>query len=269
MTRRRPDAFTLIELLVVIAIIAVLMAVLMPALNRAREQGKRAACMGNLKQLTLAWIMYAMDNDDKLVNGDTEEYTAMYQPGLPFEKSHYGEPAWVKKDWAETGIEKQQEAIRRGALYPYSREIKLYRCPVARLSQDEWRMYNIMDSMNCKNWDSMGATMKKRLSKIKNPTYRAVFLEDGGTRRSALGGWTVYTNEYKWWDPPPVRHSDGTTWSFVDGHAVYRKWTDQRTIVFGSKDPPTAFSEVQTGNEDIAWAAYACWGEDSRLPWQQ
>jgi len=115
MTRRRPDAFTLIELLVVIAIIAVLMAVLMPALNRAREQGKRAACMGNLKQLTLAWIMYAMDNDDKLVNGDTEEYTAMYQPGLPFEKSHYGEPAWVKKDWAETGIEKQQEAIRRGA----------------------------------------------------------------------------------------------------------------------------------------------------------
>ncbi|HEX40678.1 MAG TPA: type II secretion system protein [Phycisphaerales bacterium] len=81
MTRRRPDAFTLIELLVVIAIIAVLMAVLMPALNRAREQGKRAACMGNLKQLTLAWIMYAMDNDDKLVNGDTEEYTAMYQPG--------------------------------------------------------------------------------------------------------------------------------------------------------------------------------------------
>ncbi|MHC4353859.1 MAG: type II secretion system protein, partial [Planctomycetota bacterium] len=59
-------AFTLIELLVVIAIIAILMAVLMPALNRARLQGKRAACMGNLKQLTLAWIMYADENDDKI-----------------------------------------------------------------------------------------------------------------------------------------------------------------------------------------------------------
>jgi prepilin-type N-terminal cleavage/methylation domain-containing protein len=52
--------FTLIELLVVIAIIAVLMAILMPALHRAREQGKRAACLSNLKQMTLAWIMYAM-----------------------------------------------------------------------------------------------------------------------------------------------------------------------------------------------------------------
>jgi len=51
--------FTLIELLVVIAIIAVLMSILMPALNRAREQGKRSTCLSNLKQLTLAWIMYA------------------------------------------------------------------------------------------------------------------------------------------------------------------------------------------------------------------
>ncbi|MHC4595210.1 MAG: type II secretion system protein [Planctomycetota bacterium] len=68
---RGREGFTLIELLVVIAIIAVLMAILMPALNRVREQGKRAACLNNLHQLTLAWIMYADDNDDNLVNGDT------------------------------------------------------------------------------------------------------------------------------------------------------------------------------------------------------
>ena len=63
---RKSHGFTLIELLVVIAIIAILMGVLMPALSRARLHGKRAACMGNLKQLTLAWIMYADENDDKI-----------------------------------------------------------------------------------------------------------------------------------------------------------------------------------------------------------
>ncbi len=48
---KRTKGFTLIELLVVIAIIAILMAILMPALHRAREQGKRAVCLGNLKQM--------------------------------------------------------------------------------------------------------------------------------------------------------------------------------------------------------------------------
>jgi len=65
----RRKGFTLIELLVVIAIIALLMAILMPVLKTAREQGKRIVCIGNLKQLTLAWIMYADDNDGKIVNG--------------------------------------------------------------------------------------------------------------------------------------------------------------------------------------------------------
>ncbi|HEX8550992.1 MAG TPA: DUF1559 domain-containing protein [Abditibacteriaceae bacterium] len=76
--------FTLIELLVVVAILGILAAILFPVFARARENGRRAACASNLKQIGLGMLQYSQDYDEVMIadwygtngNGDSTPLTA-------------------------------------------------------------------------------------------------------------------------------------------------------------------------------------------------
>ena len=67
---KKTRGFTLIELLVVIAIIAILAAMLLPALQSARERGRRGSCVSNLKQIGTALMQYAQDYREKMPVGN-------------------------------------------------------------------------------------------------------------------------------------------------------------------------------------------------------
>ena len=268
--------FTLIELLVVIAIIAILMAILIPTLNRAKEQAKRGACLNNLRQLQLAWIMYANENDDKLVNGEADEGndgTAVMETS----GRHAYEQWWTGDDCAsgymqgaQLAEDMQIRAIKAGALYPYVKNEKLYQCPTG--IRGEMRTYSIVDSMNGLRRDGtyngnvgklVGRTMlwvKRRTEiTVPGPASRIVFLDEGRVTPDSYA--THYLNE-RWWDPPHVRHGDGTNVSFADGRSDYWKWKGKNTIETGKMANPLHQMQPVTPDEyeDLHNMQKAVWG---------
>ncbi len=275
---RKASGFTLIELLVVIAIIALLMAILMPTLNRAREQGRRAVCLNGMKQLTLAWVMYCDENDDKIVNGAGGYwYPNQTNPKLI---------PWVGKCWddayasgAQMEKELQWEGIKSGALWPYAPELKLYECPTG--TRGEMLTYAAMDGVHGLarpgtftsggsplDWvgKRVGRTVLylTRRSQIRSPglAYRMVFIDEGWVTPDS---YAVHYSQGTWWDDAPVRHGDGTNVSFADGHVEYHKWKGIDTVKYGRQQERAHSSNTRTpetdeGTEDLQWLQKACWG---------
>jgi len=241
---RAAKAFTLIELLVVIAIIAVLMGILLPALNRVREQGKRAVCLSNCKQLAMSWILYADDNDDRLVSADTHNTNAW---------------VWHEPDRTE---QEQLDGLKEGALYRYCPNEKAYKCPTGL--RGEMVTYSIVDRLNG-HVEIPGATPAplKRRMQIRNPQAQIVFLDEG---RLTASSWTVYHLQELWWDKITCRHGDGTDFSFADGHSEYWKWKDPRTVKIGRADnagaltPGLSTSYWSQGNQDLYRVQRGAWG---------
>ncbi len=244
-------AFTLIELLVVIAVIAILMAILMPVLKKAREAGQRAVCLGNLRQLGIAWMVYADENDDKLVCAEVNS-----KPGT-----------WVNRtyaaDWYDGGLlpeQEQIEGIKGGALWPYVKDTGLYQCPSN--FRGELLTYALMISMNGRLVEEGCRPIFKKRINIPGPGERLVFVDNGF---SNPGSFSVYYKTRSWYELPHCRHSDGQTFSYADGHSDYHKWRALETIKKGHENLRSWSGQwapqTEEGINDLRWLVMGAWGE--------
>ena len=186
-------AFTLIELLVVIAIIAILAAILFPVFARAREKARQTSCLNNVKQITLGYIMYAQDYDERL--------PASYLLGNPTSNS-----SWY------------------GMIEPYLKNTQILGCPSEISSY--WLGYGQNYRYLTNGWPGNSGYSGGGcpLGLIAKPA-ETVAIADSGQHLLSGGGWSWgMTYVVDWYVEPAgyfvyVRHNKTANVGFCDGHA--------------------------------------------------
>ncbi len=279
------DGFTLVELLVVISIIALLMAILLPALARARELGKRAVCMNQLKQLGLAWILYCDGNAEKVPVGDVYyswtfpgatgtptgpqlawcEYPHQYPHAMPPTKATNYTAAYTLNPTGQPA-DVWQHAIAEGTLWRYVKDYKVYKCPVGE--KGNYVTYYMSHAMNTYP-GSAGSDAPVILlrSQIKRTADRFLFLCTGHMKGGAF--YLNYDAQCgsppacpgQWGDAPPARHGIGTTFVFADQHVEHHKWTDPDAISRAiSQDWGGQATDQSKSDCDLRWFYHVTWG---------
>jgi prepilin-type N-terminal cleavage/methylation domain-containing protein/prepilin-type processing-associated H-X9-DG protein len=224
-------AFTLIELLVVIAIIAILAAMLLPALSAAKQKTLGVACLNNLKQLTLAAIVYGSDNHDEIIPnalGTTNSWVAGSVQQLP----------------GATNIADIEDSL----LWSYNKSLGIYVCPADKIGiggQLRVRSYSLSGMMGNNEGTTSdvhpGLQENLKFSDVINPDPSdALFFMDEQSSPNPYdcsiddGYFAVNLSPSgklngDWRNLPASRHGDFGQWSFADGHVGTTKWLEPTT----------------------------------------